>query len=83
MFCGYRHLKDDLLRRDSLEEESISIPWRAFLAFARERLIKFGGVSKHQFPLDLEEMEFRYNHRDKNLFEILVKYACNLVPNVL
>jgi transposase-like protein len=34
-----------------------------FRGFARERLLKFHGVSAEKFPLYLKEMEFRYNHR--------------------
>jgi transposase len=34
-----------------------------FRGFARERLLKFHGISAEKFPLYLKEMEFRYNHR--------------------
>ncbi|MBU0600379.1 transposase [bacterium] len=54
-----------------------------FWAYAKERLIKFHGVSKDYFPLYLKEMEFRYNYRKDNIFEILVKYLCDLEPNRL
>jgi transposase len=37
-----------------------------FRGFARERLLKFHGVSAEKFPLYLKEMEFRYNHRKFN-----------------
>jgi len=33
--------------------------------------------------LYLKEMEFRYNHRNKEIFEILTKNLCNLVPDLL
>jgi transposase-like protein len=69
--------------KDLFKEKSISIPLKVSLAFAKERLIKFHGVSKAYFPLYLKEMEFRYNHRDENIFQILAKYICNLVPNLL
>jgi len=54
-----------------------------FWAYAKERLIKFHGVSKDYFPLYLKEMKFRYNYRKDNIFEILVKYLCDLEPNRL
>ncbi len=54
-----------------------------FWSFAKERLIKFHGVSKERFPLYLKEMEFRYNHRHARLFELLTNHVTNLVPNPL
>jgi transposase len=81
MFCGYRHLQIDHTKRFVQGKVYINTI-EGFWAFAKERLIKFHGVSKAYFPLYLKEMEFRYNHRD-NIFEILAKYICNLVPNRL
>jgi transposase len=82
MFCGYRHLQIDHSKRFVQGKVDINT-LEVFWAFAKERLIKFHGVSKRNFPLYLKEMEFRYNYRDKNIFEILAKYLCNLVPNRL
>ena len=45
-----------------------------FWSFAKERLIKHHGISKNKFLLYIKEMEWRYNHRTDNLFELLVKY---------
>jgi len=44
-----------------------------FWSFAKERLIKYHGVSKKYFHLYLKEMEFRYNYRNENLYHKLVK----------
>lgn len=63
--------------------------WRVSKAFANERLIKRHGVPFKKFPLYLsewilrKEMEFRYNHRNQNIFEILTKKLRNLVPDLL
>ena len=43
-----------------------------FWSFAKERLLKYHGVSKSYFHLYLKEMEFRYNYRKENLFQKLV-----------
>jgi transposase len=45
-----------------------------FWSFAKERLIKHHGISKNKFLLYIKEMEWRYNNRDYNLFDLLVKY---------
>lgn len=82
MFCGYRHLKVDHSRRFSTGRVYIN-GLEGFWSYAKERLIKHHGVSKEKFPLYLKEMEFRYNNRDKNIFNLLAKNICNLVPDHL
>jgi len=42
-----------------------------FWSYAKERLLKYHGVSRTHFPLYLKEMEFRFNHRHENLFTLL------------
>jgi len=44
-----------------------------FWSFAKERLLKYHGVDAGKFPLYLKELEFRYNHRDRDLFDDLVQ----------
>jgi transposase len=50
-----------------------------FWSFAKERLMKYHGVNPKKFPLYLKELEFRYNHRDRDLFndllQVLVGYS--------
>lgn len=82
MFCGYRHLRIDHAKKFVQGKVYINT-LEGFWAFAKERLIKFHGVSKRNFPFYLKEMEFRYNYRGENIFEILAKYICNLVSNRL
>lgn len=60
MFCGYRHLKVDHKKRFSSGKVYIN-GVEGFWSYAKERIIKFHGVSKKKFPLYLKEMEFRYN----------------------
>jgi transposase len=45
-----------------------------FWSFAKERLIKHHGISKNKFLWYVKEMEWRYNNRDNNLFDLLIKY---------
>lgn len=45
----------------------------SFWSFAKNRMIKFHGIRKNHFYLYLKECEFRFNHRHKNLYEILLK----------
>jgi transposase len=78
MFCGYRHLRVDHAKRFSSGKVYIN-GLEGFWSFAKERIIKFHGVSKEKFPFYLKEMEFRYNNRKTSLFPLLVKSICQLI----
>ena len=45
----------------------------SFWSYAKRRLVKFNGVSRSNFLLHLKETEFRFNHRNKNLYKVLLK----------
>jgi transposase-like protein len=45
----------------------------SFWSFAKRRLTKFNGIHKHTFYLHLKETEFRFNHRNNNLYKVLLK----------
>ena len=82
MFCGYRHLRIDHGKRFSRGKVYIN-GLEGFWSYAKERLAKFHGVSKEKFPLYLKEMEFRYNNRRENLFNMLAQNICSLVSKRL
>ena len=44
-----------------------------FWSIAKSRLSKFRGISKQTFYLHLKECEFRFNHRNENLYKLLLK----------
>ena len=48
-----------------------------FWAIAKTRLSKFRGINKNTFCLHLKECEFRFNHRNDNLYKILLKILKN------
>jgi len=72
MCCGYRHLRVDHGKRFSSGKVYIN-GLEGFWRYAKQRLTKFHGVSKEKFPLYLKKMEFRYNHRSEDLFELLAQ----------
>lgn len=81
MFCGYRHLKIDHGKFFSRGRVYIN-GLEGFWSWAKERLIKHHGVAPSTFPFYLKELEFRYNNRQKDLFEKTVQQLCNFVPNL-
>ena len=41
------------------------------------RLYKFRGLDKNTFYLHLKECEFRFNHRQENIYKLLLKLIKN------
>jgi transposase len=79
MFCGYRHLRVDHGKYFSRGRVYIN-GLEGFWSYAKERIMKYHGVSPQRFPYYLKELEFRYNHRKEDLFPLITKSLCNLVP---
>ena len=80
-FCGYRHLNVDHGKTFTRGKVHIN-GLEGFWSYAKTRLIKHHGVSPEKFPLYLYEMQFRYNHRQKDVFELLLKSLTKLVPDL-
>ena len=80
MFCGYRHLRLDHRKVFATGKVYIN-GLEGFWSYAKQRLMKFHGVSKRYFPLYLKEMEFRYNHREQALFELLAQFVTKPVSD--
>ena len=73
MFCGYKHLNID--HKHKFKEGKVYINGvEGFWSFAKERLIKHHGISPNKFLLYLKEMEWRYNNRNEDLFDMIVNY---------
>jgi len=71
MFCGYKHLNID--HRYKFKQGKVYINGiEGFWSFAKERLIKHHGISRKKFLFYIKEMEWRYNNRGKDLFEVVV-----------
>jgi len=51
-----------------------------FWRYARAKLTRHRGITPERFPLYLKELEFRYNHRNEDLFPTLARYLCDFVP---
>lgn len=80
-FCGYRHLKVDHGKRFAQGRVHIN-GLEGFWSYAKGKLLKHHGVSPQRFPLYLYEMQFRYNHRKEDLFELILDALLKPVPDV-
>ena len=45
----------------------------SFWSFAKRRLAKFNGLASHTFHLHLKECEFRFNHRNGDLYRAVLQ----------
>ena len=79
MYCDYKSLKIGHGRSSSNGKCSMN-GLESFLSYARERLLKFHGISRERFLLYMKEMEFRYNHRHDDLFILFAQDLCTLLP---
>jgi len=79
MYCDYKSLKIGHGRSSSDGKCSMN-GLESFLSYARERLLKFHGISRERFLLYMKEIEFRYNHRHDDLFILFVQDLCTLMP---
>lgn len=44
----------------------------SFWSYAKGRLAKFHGIGNEAFPLHLKECEWRWNHRGRNIYKLLL-----------
>jgi len=63
-----RHDRDEFVR-DNSHINGIE----GFWGLAKTRLVKFKGMHPSTFYLHLKECEFRFNHRDEDLYQLLLK----------
>ena len=73
IFNGYKHLSVD--HKKTFVKDDVYINGiEGFWSFAKENMAKYHGVSSDKFLLYIKEMEWRYNNRNKDLFDLLLKY---------
>ena len=58
----------------SLVGEAVhSIGIEGFWSYAKHILYNYRGVSKYHFPMYLKEIEYRFNHREENIFKDFIR----------
>lgn len=79
ILSGYEHVRVDHDKKFANGKTHIN-SIESFWAYAKERLLKYHGVSPQKFRFYLKELEFRFNHQNNSdLFMILAKYLTDLV----
>jgi transposase len=81
LYYGYSH--EQVKPEDRFPPDFLFINrGKGFFSWLRKCFPKYHGVSPINFPLYIKETEFRYNHRHLDLFQIITRYICDLVPMV-
>ena len=71
---GYaKHLRVDHGRDEFVRGHSHINGIEGFWGFAKSRLSRFRGMHKNTFYLHLKECEFRYNNRNENMYDLLLR----------
>ena len=77
-FRSYNDLKQygkhNIIRHDKDEfakEKNHINGIEGFWSFAKERFHKYHGIKKNNYPFYLKEMEFRFNNRNENIFNLI------------
>ena len=78
VLCGDDSLPYEYIRR---HDQVHLIKESPFWKFMGPHLRRFKGISPRRFPLYLNELEFRFNYRNNDLFDTLSRYVCDLVPD--
>lgn len=70
---GYpKHFRVNHSADEFANDESNINGIESFWSYAKRRLQKFNGVKKETFNLHLKECEYRFNHRNENLYRTLL-----------
>lgn len=51
-----------------------------FWSFAKERFHKYHGINRKNYPQYVKEMEFRFNHRNEQLYPLLISIIRQFAP---
>ena len=72
---GYRkHYRIDHARNEFANRRTHINGIENFWGLAKVRLVRFRGIHKSTFYLHLKEYEFRFNHRNDNLYQVLLHF---------
>jgi transposase len=51
-----------------------------FWRYAKTKIARYRGISNQKLPQYLKELEFRYNHPKRQVFDLLCRYLVSFVP---
>ena len=72
MMNGYKHHRVHHHNNEFARDINHINGIESFWAFAKHRMIKLKGIRKDKFHLHLKESEFRFNHKNDNIYSLLL-----------
>ena len=71
---GYqKHFRVEHGKNEFVNKQSHINGIESFWGFAKTRLVRFRGLQKHAFYFHLKECEFRFNHRNEDIYKLVLK----------
>lgn len=70
---GYKHYRIYHSKNEFARGKNHINGIESFWSYAKRRMSKFNGVPKEKFVLHLKESEWRWNHKDDNIYKGLMK----------
>jgi len=74
---GYNHYRIHHSKNEFARGKNHINGIEAFWSYCKRRLAKFNGMNNNKLLLHLKECEFRWNYRNKNILQILLKIFKN------
>ncbi len=72
VFQGYKHHRINHSKEFSRHHNHIN-GIESFWSYVKRKMRKHNGIPRHKFYLYLKESEFRFNHRNQDLYPLLLK----------
>lgn len=70
---GYKHYRIYHSKNEFARGKNHINGIESFWSYAKRRMSKFNGIYKDRFELHLKESEWRWNHKDDNIYLVLLK----------
>jgi transposase len=72
VFSGYKHHRINHSKEFARDHNHIN-GIESFWSYVKRKMRKHNGIPRHKFYLYLKESEFRFNHRNQNIYPLLLK----------
>jgi transposase-like protein len=74
VYSGYKHHRINHSKQFVRSHNHIN-GIESFWSYVKRKMRKHNGISRHKFYLYLKESEFRFNHRNQDIYKLLIKFA--------
>lgn len=76
VLSGYKHYRINHSKEFARKHNHIN-GIESFWSYVKRKMRKHNGIPRHKFYLYLKEAEFRFNHRNQDIYKLLLKNIIN------